>query len=199
MADLQTYLRLVDQAFAAGAPGSQATKYGCSRGKSENVPWEHELVGGLEHELYLFHIIIWNSHPNWLIHSFQRGRYTTNQCRFEICCAILSKTYLSWFKVVRMWNGEDGKKYLECHWHLNISEQGEACRSMPLTLSQPSAAEKHRVWRLLIYEKCGAPLAPDVLAAQLPAEQFMAVWQIDRADVGDPGILAYILTFHLAF
>jgi len=38
--------------------------------------------------------------------------------------------------------------------------------------------------RLLIYEKCGAPLAPDVLAAQLPTEHFMAVWQIDRADIG---------------
>ena len=40
--------------------------------------------------------------------------------------------------------------------------------------------------RLLIYEKCGAPLAPDVLAAQLPTEHFMAVWQIDRADIGVP-------------
>lgn len=55
---------------------------------------------------------------------------------------------------------------------------GEACRLPPQRLPSAEAA------RLLIYEKCGAPLAPDVLAAQLPTEHFMAVWQIDRADIG---------------
>ena len=37
------------------------------------------LIGGLEHEFYFFHNI-WDNHPNWRIHIFQRGRYTTNQC-----------------------------------------------------------------------------------------------------------------------
>ena len=37
------------------------------------------LIGGLEHEFYFFHNIC-DKHPNWRIHIFQRGRYTTNQC-----------------------------------------------------------------------------------------------------------------------
>ena len=38
---------------------------------------QHNLVGGLDHELYFFR---WECHhPNWLSHIFQRGRSTTNQ------------------------------------------------------------------------------------------------------------------------
>ena len=46
-----------------------------------------------------------------------------------------------------------------------------------------------RATRLLIYEKCGAVLAPELLAAQLPQEHFMAVWQVDRADIGWVGVV----------
>lgn len=39
--------------------------------------------------------------------------------------------------------------------------------------------------RLLIYEKCGETLNPETLAAQLVSNQFMAVRQVERPDIGD--------------
>ena len=44
--------------------------------KPPNKSW---LVGGLEHEFYDFPFSWEFHHPNWRIHIFQRGRYTTNQ------------------------------------------------------------------------------------------------------------------------
>ena len=41
--------------------------------------------------------------------------------------------------------------------------------------------------RLLIYEKCGETLNPETLAAQLVSNQFMAVRQVERPDIGDMG------------
>ena len=41
------------------------------------------------------------------------------------------------------------------------------------------------VARLLIYEKCGEALNPETLAAQLVSNQFMAVRQVERPDIGD--------------
>ena len=41
------------------------------------------------------------------------------------------------------------------------------------------------VARLLIYEKCGEALSPETLAAQLVSNQFMAVRQVERPDIGD--------------
>ena len=43
--------------------------------------------------------------------------------------------------------------------------------------------------RLLIYEKCGEALSPETLAAQLVSNQFMAVRQVERPDIGDLALL----------
>ena len=37
--------------------------------------------------LFIFHEI-WDNHPNWRTHIFQRGRYTTNQSLVPCCCVI---------------------------------------------------------------------------------------------------------------
>ena len=53
------------------------------------------LVGALEHDFFMtFHIleIIWNNHPNWRTHIFQRGGSTTNQI-INYKCAIQWEIY----------------------------------------------------------------------------------------------------------
>ena len=37
---------------------------------------------------FMFPFHIWDNHPNWRTHIFQRGRYTTNQSLLPCCCVI---------------------------------------------------------------------------------------------------------------
>lgn len=54
-------------------------------------------------------------------------------------------------------------------------------------LSLPKPISSVHCYRLLIYEKCGETLNPETLAAQLASNQFMAVRQVERPDIGDMG------------